>query len=136
MLVNGVDISTCNAKFFNITPAARTVTNATEILDGASIPVMMPPAFGTKEYTLKLNVYGEGRKEIWENASRLLQLFSEVVDVSISGFSDNGNQRFFKLSLTKVSQGLWHQTDGDRKLHLIRGFGVSERKCVCGSWWL
>ena len=104
MLVNGVNISTCNAKFWSITPAARTVTNATEILDGASMPVMMPPAFGTKEYTLKLNVYGEGRKEIWENASRLLQLFSEVVDVSISGFSDNGNQRFFKLSLTKVSQ--------------------------------
>lgn len=115
MLVNGVNISTCNAKFWSITPAARTVTNATEILDGASIPVMMDPAFGLKEYTLKLNVYGKNRKEIWENVSRVLQLFSKVATVELGGFYDTGRQRFFKLTLTKAEhteygpcQGRWH----------------------------
>ncbi len=115
MFVNGVNISTCNAKFWSITPAARTVTNATEILDGASIPVMMNPGFGLKEYTLKLNVYGKNRKEIWENVSRVLQLFSEVATVELGGFYDTGRQRFFKLTLTKADhteygpcQGGWH----------------------------
>ena len=46
MYVNNVDISTYQAIFVGITPANRTVTNATEMIDGLTTPIMCNPNFG------------------------------------------------------------------------------------------
>ncbi len=51
MYVNNVDISTYQAIFVGITPANRTVTNATEMIDGLTTPIMCNPNFGDRKST-------------------------------------------------------------------------------------
>lgn len=105
MTVNGVNISTYNAKFWSIEPGKRNISNSSESL-GAGMPLMLPPEYGLKEYTLELHVYGGSRGEIWENASGILSLFYDVADVMLH----RNEQRFYKLSLSGVTQaeyGAW-----------------------------
>ena len=106
MYVNNVDISTYQAIFVGITPANRTVTNATEMIDGLTTPIMCNPNFGIREYTLRISIHGRNRKEIWDNVGSILEVFSKIVDVRLEGFSDNKGEKdkFFKFTLTRVDQ--------------------------------
>lgn len=107
MKVNGVDISAYEAKQWNIAPGKRSIGNGSEMAEGIRVPVMLDPDFGLKEYTIKLNIHGEGRKKIWENASGVLKLFSGVAEAELDGFND----RFFTLSLKGADLAEY----GDRK---------------------
>ncbi len=133
MYVNNVDISIYQAAFVGITPANRTVTNATETIGGLVAPMMCNPNFGTKEYTLKISIHGTNRKEIWKNVSSILEMFSKIVDVSLEGFSNNGEKdKFFKLTLTRVAhteygalQAGWHVLE-----LTCAGYEYGERKSI------
>ncbi len=115
MTVNEVDVSTCNARFWNITPGRRTISNSSEALDGSAVPLLLNPFFGMREYTIAIHVYGSTRETLFDNASKLLELFSRCADVkiesTISGNAADFKSRFFKLSLS----GITHQEYGVQK---------------------
>lgn len=105
MTVNGVDISAYNAKFWSITPGKRAVSNSSETVEGSAVPLLIPPVFGMREYTIMIHVYGESRERIWGNVSSILGLFTEVAEVTVGAGYGNaavfkGINRHFKLSLS------------------------------------
>lgn len=131
MKVNGVDVSAYQARFWTITPAQRSVSNASEMLDGASVPVLVRPSFGLREYSISINIHGDSRAKLWENASRILKLFEGVAEIEIGSFS-KFPERYFRVSLSRVS----HTEYGPQKdlWHILKmtcvGYEYGEKQCV------
>lgn len=123
MTVNGVDIATCSARFWSITPGKRKISNSSEMLDGSATPLMLNPIFGMREYTVALHVYGTGRENIWGNVGAALKLFAEVAEVTVGSGMGNapgfkGFNRCFTLSLVDVAhveygsmKSKWHTVE-------------------------
>ncbi|MEY8428291.1 hypothetical protein AALA00_11365 [Lachnospiraceae bacterium 46-15] len=99
MKINGVDISTYNAKQIKVTPGKRTITNESETIGGYGVEIMLAPEFGIKTYEIMLVVYGNNREEIWENVDRIVNLLRNPSDVKLDGFKHN-----FRLALSAVRQ--------------------------------
>lgn len=105
MMVNGVDISMHNARFFRMTPGRRNVSNASEMLDGGMLPFLSRPSFGIREFVFEMHVYGSSRDAISKNCGSILNLFGVVSTVDISGFIDSKNvTRHFKVSVSGADQ--------------------------------
>lgn len=121
MKVNGVDIAGYNAKQWNIEPGKRAVTNASEMLDGFSVPMMAPPSFGMREYAITVRIRGSSRTEIWNNAGRILRLFSGVSEVELDGIGGAGT-RMFTLSLKGAEQEEYGR--------MKAGWGILRLTCV------
>lgn len=121
MKVNGVDIARYNARQWNIEPGKRTVTNASEMLDGFSVPAMAAPTFGLREYAVMLRIRGGSRTEIWNNASRILSLFRGVAEVEMDGIGGAGTH-MFTLSLKGVEQEEYGR--------MKAGWGMLKLTCV------
>lgn len=121
MKVNGVDISRYNARQWNIEPGKRTVTNASEMLDGVSVPAMTAPSFGLREYAVTIRIRGGSRTEIWNNASRILSLFRGVSEVEMDGIGGAGTH-MFTLSLKGVDQEEYGR--------MKAGWGILRLSCV------
>lgn len=99
MIVNGTNIADFGAKQWEVTPGKRAISNESDMFQGSYLPIMAAPDFGLCEYTIKLNVHGDSRAGIWDNVSRILNLFTEVAEVKLDGFAD----RMFRLSLKDTS---------------------------------
>lgn len=121
MKVNGVDIARYNARQWNIEPGKRTVTNASEMLDGVSVPAMAAPSFGLREYVVTIRIRGGSRTEIWNNASRILSLFRGVSEVEMDGIGGAGTH-MFTLSLKGVDQEEYGR--------MKAGWGILKLSCV------
>lgn len=121
MKVNGVDIARYNARQWNIEPGKRTVTNASEMLDGVSVPAMAAPIFGLREYTITIRIRGSSRTDIWNNASRILSLFRGVSEVELDGIGGAGTH-MFTLSLKGVDQEEYGR--------MKAGWGILKLSCV------
>lgn len=121
MKVNGVDIARYNARQWNIEPGKRTVTNASEMLDGVSVPAMAAPIFGLREYTITIRIRGSSRTDVWNNASRILSLFRGVSEVELDGIGGAGTH-MFTLSLKGVDQEEYGR--------MKAGWGILKLSCV------
>ena len=121
MKVNGVEIARYNARQWNIEPGKRTVTNASEMLDGVSVPAMAAPIFGLREYTITIRIRGSSRTDVWNNASRILSLFRGVSEVELDGIGGAGTH-MFTLSLKGVDQEEYGR--------MKAGWGILKLSCV------
>lgn len=137
MKINGVDISKYGAKQWTISPGKRRVSNVSETLEGAVIPVMSAPVFGLKEYTLEINIHGQTREDMWDRVSSILALFSGVAEVEMEIDRGKASRRYFKLSLSAVE----HEEYGvaKRGCHILKlscvgyEYGKEERYCMLAS---
>lgn len=107
MTINGIDISVYNARQWRVTSAKRQISNESEMLDGFSVPVLVRPVLGLKEWKVDIDVHGETRADIWANCSKILRLFEGIATVRLDGFED----RIFEMTLS----GVEHSEYGERK---------------------
>lgn len=89
MLINNIDISTCNARQHTVTFGGSKIENDSEWLRGALLPNFFPSDIGFKEMTIACIVKGENRNEILENTSKLIGMCRGKLQIILDDYIEN-----------------------------------------------
>ena len=109
MTINGIDISTYNAKQFSVSLDHVEIDNSSEAMPGATVPVLLPGIFGGKTLTLTLTVHGDaGRKEILKNCSDIVAACRQPVILELDGFENRFRGALTKVQRKERSLHRWH----------------------------
>ena len=109
MTINGVDVSTWNARQRKITPNQHNKLNSdSEWLPGASVPYLSNLYVVMRPFTVSLWVYGANRTEINQNCSNLIAQLLIPVTLSFDDYPYKFRGTLDNLKQAETSQRRWH----------------------------
>ena len=109
MTINGIDISTWNAKQRTITPNQHHKLNSdSEWLPGSAVPYLSNLYIVMRSFTVTLWVYGANRNEINQNCSNIIAKCLVPVTLAFDGFPYKFRGTLDNLKQTETSKYRWH----------------------------
>lgn len=100
MTVNGIDISLYGAaQQWNVEPGFSSITNPSEWIANAPLPLLLPGSTGLKKIKVGIVIKGVDRDEIWRNSGRLISNLIQPAEVKLDGFRNT-----FQLVITNAGQ--------------------------------
>lgn len=109
MKINGIDISEYGARQWNVTPAFSSISNKSQWVEGAAIPLLLESGIGMKKIKVSVVLEGEGRDIIWGNARKLVTALLSPAEIQLDGFPNLYHMALENASSAELSMQRFHK---------------------------
>ena len=99
MKIDGIDVSEYGVKQWNLMPEYSEISNESEWINGAAVPVMLKGTTGFKKMKVNVMIQGSDRQDIWQRAGAFIALLMAPREIQFDGFA-----HYFYMYLSNASQ--------------------------------